>query len=72
MREVRGEEEDGCGGGRGGGRGVGGYNEVEIPNEVTGGRGVRNRPRAGGGKADAADGDDVYPSPLLRCHRHRY
>jgi hypothetical protein len=36
VREVRGEEEDGCGGGRDGGGGAGGYNEVEIPNEVMG------------------------------------
>ena len=42
MREVRGEEEHGCGGGRGGGRGAGDDNEVEILNEVTGGRGARN------------------------------
>jgi hypothetical protein len=36
VREVRGEEEDGCGGGRDGGRGAGGDNEVEIqiPNKV--------------------------------------
>jgi len=40
VREVRGEEEDGCDGGRNGGRGAGGDNEVEIPNEVTGGRGA--------------------------------
>ena len=65
---MRGEEEDGCGGGRGGGRGAGGYNEVEIPNEVTGGRGVHNRCRAVGGKVD---GDDIDPLPLLRRHRHR-
>jgi len=50
VREVRGEEEDGCGGGRDGGRGAEGDNEVEIPNEVTGGRGARNRRRAGGGR----------------------
>jgi hypothetical protein len=71
VREVRGEEEDGCGGGRDGGRGAGGDNEVEIPNEVTGGRGTRNRRRARGGKADAVDGDNVDPSPLLSRHRHR-
>ena len=71
MREVRGEEEDGCGGGRDGGRGAGGDNEVEIPNEVTGGRGARNRRRAGGGNAVAVDGDNVDPSPLLRRHCHR-
>ena len=71
VREVRGEEEDSCGGGRHGGRGAGGYNEVKIPNEVTGRQGVRNRRRAGGGKADAVDGDDVDPLPLLRRHRHR-
>ena len=70
MREVRGEEEDGCGGGRDGERGAGGNNEVEIPNKVTGGRGARNRCRAGG-KADAFDVDDVNPSPLLSRHRHR-
>ena len=71
MREVRGEEEDGCGGGRDGGRGAGGDNEVEVPNEVTGGRGARNRRRAGRGKAVAVavDGDNVDPSPLLRRHR---
>jgi hypothetical protein len=69
VREVRGEEEDGCGG-RDGGRGTGDDNEVEIPNEVTGGRGARNCRRAGGGKANAIDGDDVDPSPLLRRHRH--
>jgi hypothetical protein len=68
---VRGEEEDGYGGGHYGGRVAGGDNEVEIPNEVTGGRGARNRRRARRGKADAVDGDDVYPSPLLRRHRHR-
>ncbi len=49
MREVRGEEEDGCGGGGNGGRGAGGDNEVKIPNEVTGGWGARNCRRAGGG-----------------------
>jgi hypothetical protein len=27
VREVKGEEEDGCGGGRGGGQGAGGYND---------------------------------------------
>ncbi len=70
MREVRGEEEDGCGGGRDGGRGAGGDNEVEIPNEVRGGQGARNRHRAGGGKAVAVDGADVDPSPLLPRHRH--
>ena len=36
MRVVRGEEEDGFGGGRDGGGGVGSYNEVEILNEVMG------------------------------------
>jgi hypothetical protein len=36
VREVRGEEEDSCGGGCDGGGGVGGYKEVEIPNEVMG------------------------------------
>ena len=71
MREVRGEEEDGCGGGRNGGRGAGGDNEVEIPNEGTGGRGAYNRRRARGGKEDSADGDDVDPSLLLSRHRHR-
>jgi hypothetical protein len=35
VREVRGEEEDGCGGGRDGGRGGGGDNKVEVPNEVS-------------------------------------
>jgi hypothetical protein len=70
VREVRGEEEDSCGSGRNGGWGAGGDNKVEIPNEVTGGRGVRNRCRATGGKADAVDGDDVDPSPLLSRHRH--
>ena len=68
---MRGEEEDGCGGGRDGGRGAEGDNEVEIPNEVTGGRGARNCRRARGGKADAVDEDDVDPSPLLSRHRHR-
>ena len=29
---VRGEEEDGCGGGRDGGQGAGDNNEVKIPN----------------------------------------
>jgi hypothetical protein len=71
MGEMRGEEEDGCGGGRDGGRGAGDDNEVEIPNEVTEGRGARNHHRARGGKADAVDGDDVDPSPLLSLHRHR-
>ena len=50
VREVRGEEEDGCGGGRDGGRGAGGDNRVKVPNEVTWGRGARNRRRAGGGR----------------------
>jgi hypothetical protein len=36
VTELRGEEEDGCGGGRDGGGGAGGYNEVEISNDVTG------------------------------------
>ena len=71
MREVSGEEEDGCGGGRDGGRGAGGDNEVEVPNEVTGGRGARNCRSAGRSKAVAVDGDNVDPSPLLRRHcRH--
>ena len=43
VREVRGEEEDGCGGGRDGGQGAGDNNEVKIPNEVTGGRLVARR-----------------------------
>ena len=47
MREVRGEEEDGCGGSRDGGQGAGDKNEVKILNEVMGGRGA------------AIDGDDV-------------
>jgi hypothetical protein len=72
VREVRGEEEDGCDGGRDGGQGAGGYNEVEIPNEVMGGRGARNRHRAGGEKAnDAVDGDNINPSALLRRNHHR-
>jgi hypothetical protein len=71
VREVRGEEEDGCGGGRDGGRGAEGDDEVESLNEVTGGRGARNRRRAGGGGAVAVDGYDVDPSPLLRRNRHR-
>jgi hypothetical protein len=50
VREVRGEEEDGCGVGHDGGRGVGGDNEVEILNEVTGGWGACNRCRARGGR----------------------
>ena len=49
MREVRGEEEDSCGGGCDGGGGAGGYKEVEIPNEVMGVRGAQNGQRAGGG-----------------------
>ena len=49
--------------------GGGGDNKVEVPNEVTGGRGARNRRRAGGGKAIAVDGDNVDLSPLLRRHR---
>ena len=53
------------------GAGAEGDNEVEIPNEVTGGRGARNRRRAWGGDAVAVDGDDVDPLPLLRRHRHR-
>ena len=57
MREVRGEKEDGYGGGHDGGRVAGGDNEVEIPNEVTGGQGARNGRRARGGKVDAVDGD---------------
>jgi len=56
VREVRGEEEDGCGGSRDRGRGAGGDNEVEIPNEVMGGQGARNRRRARGGR----------PMPLMR------
>ena len=32
------------------GAGAEGDNEVEIPNEVTGGRGARNRRRARGGR----------------------
>ena len=48
--------------------GAGGDNEVEVPNEVTGGRGARNRRRAGGGKAVAVDGDNVDPSPSLHHH----
>ena len=36
MREVRGEEEDGCGGSCDGGQGAGDNNEVMIPKEVTG------------------------------------
>jgi hypothetical protein len=71
VREVRGEEEDDCGGGRDGGRVAGDDNEVEIPNEVTGGRGRAIAIGQGGGKADAVDGDDVDPSSLLRRHRHR-
>ena len=58
VREVRGEEEDDCGGGRDGGRVAGDDNEAEIPNEVTGGRGARNCRRAGGplkGKTSYAD-----------------
>ncbi len=53
--------------------GAGGDNEVEVPNEVTRGRGARNCRRAGGGKAVAVaiDGDNVDPYPLLRCHRCR-
>ena len=43
VREVRGEEEDGCGGGRDGGQGAGDNNEVKIPKEVTGGRLVARR-----------------------------
>ena len=48
--------------------GAGGDNKVEVPNEVTGGRGARNRRRAGGGNAVGVDGDNVDPSPLLRHH----
>ena len=51
--------------------GAGGDNKVEVPNEVTGGRGARNRRRAVGGEAVAVDGDNVDPSPLLRRHRRR-
>ena len=43
MREVRGEEEDGCGGGRDGGQGAGDNNEVKILNEVMGGRLIARR-----------------------------
>ena len=43
VREVRGEEEDGCGGGRDGGQGAGDNNEVKILNEVTGGRLIARR-----------------------------
>ena len=51
--------------------GAGGDNKVEVPNEVTGGQGVRNRCRAGGEEAVAVDGDNVDASPLLRRHRRR-
>jgi hypothetical protein len=51
--------------------GAGGDNKVEVPNEVTGARGARNRRRAVGGEAVAVDGDNVDPSPLLRRHRRR-
>ena len=43
VREVRGEEEDGCGGGRDGGQGAGDNKEVKILKEVTGGRLVVRR-----------------------------
>ena len=46
MREVRGEEEDGCGSSRDGGQGARNNNEVKIQNEVMGGRGARNHCRA--------------------------
>ena len=49
MREVRGEEEEGCGGGCDGGGGAGGYNEVEISSEVTGYRGRTIIEGQGGG-----------------------
>ena len=40
MREVRGEEEDGCGGSGDGGQGAGDNNEVKILNVVRGGWGA--------------------------------
>ena len=40
MREVRGEEEDGCVGSGDGGQGAGDNNEVKILNEVRGGWGA--------------------------------
>ena len=45
VREVRGEEEDGCGGGRDGGQAgeAGDNNKVKILNEVTGGRLIARR-----------------------------
>ena len=43
VREVRGEEEDGCGGGRDGGQWAGHNNEVKILNEVKGGRLIARR-----------------------------
>ena len=56
MREVREEEENVCGGGHDGGGGAGGYNEVEISNDVTGYGGTQSS-KGRGGNAVAVDGD---------------